>query len=568
MRTDKYMKLVYIYVKHHNVLEDIGVSLSNAHKVTFERQQLCLDTVESNLDYYYGIQSTAIVGKNGTGKSTLLDFIESSYEATDSSGLLIWFNEKGKTYHLCPINFDVDSIKVESTYTVKVNNNYRKFLNYHKVRLIKANNLSGGESSTISRRTRKNVFSHDLSLAQYKTGSPTKLAQRISRLISFFANSSWMANEQNIKVEFEFFFKPSSTIYLKNLLDRDDVRKEFKLYSDELKYLEHMLQPRPAFISDSIDDPSVSLFSELMRVNILSILRHVTKYSGFRAKLQDFMFLKLLCGYFTGRVDLSEPDTVLDLMLSSKMYEDSEVKAIPEADAVIICKRFHGVVEAIRRISEVISKHRMNIEVKDIDRFTSSQTTLIIDLMMLISKLPSNVVSNFHYGWKGFSTGEFAKLNLFSELFYYINDEKRSSSENHLIVMDEVDLYLHPDWQREFLAEMLSFLKAEYPRDRVQLVLTSHSPIIIGDFLPEDIISLYREPRQSPLVGDSFGFGTQILQLYMDGMHLSSTFGCHSKSHIDRIMNNKINKSQTAFDKELVSKIKNSNIRRMLEDTE
>lgn len=568
MRTDKYMKLVYVYVKHHNVLDDIGVSLSNAHQVTFERQQLCLDTVESNLDYYYGIQSTAIVGKNGTGKSTLLDFIESSYEATDSTGFFIWFNEKEKIYHLCPINFDVDSIKVESSYTVKVSNNYRRFLNYHKVRLIKANNLSGGESSTISRRTRKNVFSHDLSLAQYKTGSPTKLAQRISRLISFFANSSWMANEQNIKVEFEFFFKPSSTIYLKNLLARDDVRKEFELSSEELKYLEHTLQTRPAFISDSIDDPRVSLFSELMRVNLISILRHVTKYSGFRAKLQDFMFLKLLCGSFTGRVDLSEPDTVLDLILNSKMYEHSEVMAISEADAFIICKRFHDVVGAIRRISDVISEHRINIEVKDKDRFTSSQTALVIDLMMSISKLPSNVVSNFHYGWKGFSTGEFAKLNLFAELFYYINDEKRSSSESHLIVMDEVDLYLHPDWQREFLADTLSFLKAEYPRDSVQLVLTSHSPIIIGDFLPEDIVSLYREPRQSPLVGDSFGFGTQILQLYMDGMHLSSTFGSHSKSHIDRILNNKINNCQTAFDKELVRKIKNSNIRRMLGDDE
>lgn len=568
MWIEKYMKLVYVYVDQHNVLEDIGVSLSNGHQVTFERQLLCLDTVESNLEYYHGIQSSAIVGKNGTGKSTLLDFIESSYQATDSSGFFIWFNEKEKIYHLCPINFDVDSIKVESTHTVKVNSNYRRFLNHHKVRLIKANNLSGGESSAISRRTRKNVFSHDLSLAQYKTGSPTKLAQRISRLISFFANSSWMANEQNIKVEFEFFFKPSSTTYLKNLLARDNVIKEFEFSSEELKILDHMLQARPAFISDSVDDPHVPLFSELIRVNLLSILRHVTKYSGFRAKFQDVMFLKLLCGFMTGRVDLTEPDTVLDLILSSKMNEHSEVKVISQVDALIICKRFHDVVGAIRRISEVISEHRMDIEVKDKDRFTSSQTALVIDLMMSISKLPSNVASNFHYGWKGFSTGEFAKLNLFAELFYYINDEKRSSSESHLIVMDEVDLYLHPDWQREFLADTLSFLKAEYPRDSVQLVLTSHSPIIIGDFLPEDIVSLYREQGQSPQVGDSFGFGTQILQLYMDGMHLSSTFGSHSKSHIDRIMNNKINNSQTAFDKELVKKIKSSNIRRMLGDPE
>ncbi|HHX8690646.1 MULTISPECIES: AAA family ATPase [Vibrio harveyi group] len=564
----KYMKLVYLYVDHHNVLEDIGVSLSSGHKINFERQHLSLNTVKSNLDYYHGIQSSAIVGKNGTGKSTLLDFIDSSYEATDSSGFFIWFNEKETTYHICPINFDLDPIKIESMHTVKVNNNYRKFLNYHKVRLVKSNNLSGGESSTISRRARKNVFSHDLSLARYKTGSPTKLAERISRLINFFANSAWMANEQNIKVEFEFFVKPSSTTYLKNLLARDDVKKEWDLSSEDLSILEHMLRSRPAFIADSIDDPHVPLFTELMRVNLLSILRHVTKYSGFRAKLQDFMFIKLLCGFMTRQVDLSDPDTVLGLILSSGMSEFPTSKTISKADAFIICKRFQDVVEAVRTIAEIISTYRMDIEVKDKDRFTSSQTALVIDLMMAISKLPSNVVSNFHYGWKGFSTGEFAKLNLFAELFYYINDEKRSGSESHLIVMDEVDLYLHPDWQREFLADTLNFLKAEYPQGSVQLILTSHSPIIIGDFLPEDIVSLYREPRRSPQVGESFGFGTQILELYMDGMHLSSTFGSHSKSHIDRILNNKINNCQTAFDKELVSKIKNSNIRRMLGDNE
>ncbi|WP_316675855.1 AAA family ATPase [uncultured Tolumonas sp.] len=558
------MKLVYMYVAHHNVLEDIGVSFSNSHRVIFEPKNLFIDTVVNSLDYYGGIQSSAIVGKNGTGKSTLLDFIESSYEVTDSSGFFIWFNEQGKTYHLCPINFDIDTIKVESTQMVKINYNYRNFLNNHKVRLIKANNLSGGETNILSRRTRKNIFSHDLTPARYLTGSSTKLAQRIARLMNFSEKSSWMANEQNIKVEFEFYFKPSSTSYLKNILAREDAKEAFYLSSEDIMILEGMLDTKPLFMSDSIIDPSISLYSELFRKNILSILKYVTKYSGFRAKLQDFMFVRLLCGFMKGQVNFSEPDSIRELILNHKIYEHSDVKSLAHADALIVYKRFYDVMKVIRGISDVITEHRMDIEVKNIDRFTSSQARLVIDLMMLISKLPSNLVSNFHYGWKGFSTGEFAKLNLFSELFYYINDEKRLNSESHLIVMDEADLYLHPDWQREFLADTLSFLKTEYPQNSVQLIITSHSPIIIGDFLPEDIVSLYRQPNQSPQVGESFGFGTQILQLYMDGMHLSSTFGSHSKSHLDRIMNNKINKNQTAFDKELLNKIKNSNIRRML----
>ncbi|HHF3267941.1 TPA: AAA family ATPase [Vibrio diabolicus] len=560
------MKLAYVYVEQHNVLEEIGVSLSNSHRITFENRTLCLRRVENNLDYYYGIQSTAIVGKNGTGKSTLLDFIESSYEATDSSGFFVWFNDNEKTYHICPINYDIESIDIESSNTVKVSSNYRRFLNYHKVRLIKANNLSGGESSTISRRTRKNVFSHDLTLAQYKTGSSTKLAERISRLMSFFANSTWMATEKNIKVEFEFFFKSSSSTYLKNLLAREQVEVDFDLTPKEIKLLEHMLVSKPTLVSSSIDDPKVSLFSELLRANLLSALRYATKYSSFRASLQDYMFLKLLAGFMSGRLSLSEQDKVLDLLLRSDMYEYSEMKGVSHADALIVCKRFNDVVSIISDISECIMAHRSDVGIKDADRIVSSQTSFIIDLMMSISKLPSNVVSNFHYGWKGFSTGEFAKLNLYAQLFYYIKDKKRDHLESHLIVMDEVDLYLHPDWQREFLADTLSFLKTEYPTERVQFVVTSHSPIIIGDFLPEDIVSLYRESASAPKVGESYGFGTQILQLYMDGMHLESTFGKHSKTYIDNILNNKLNGEQTGFDKFLISKVKNQNVKLMLSE--
>jgi len=382
--------------------------------------------------------------------------------------------------------------------------------------------------------------------------------------MKFFSHSSWMANEKNIKVEFEFFFKSSSVTYLKNLISRDNAQDEFSIDSETVKDLQNMVKTRRGFISYTIFDNSISPFPELFRLNLLSILRYATKYSGFKSKLQDFMFVKLLCGFVKGRLDVLQLDNIKEILIGSSLYEYSSQEVLSEADALIISKRIHNVVSIIQDISDVITEYQRYIEVKDKDRFITYQAELVIDLMMLITKLPSNIVTNFHYGWKGFSTGEFAKLNLFAELYYYINDEKRSSLESHLIVMDEADLYLHPDWQREFLADTLGFLKAEFPKGSVQLVLTSHSPIIIGDFLPEDIISIYREENEPPKIGESFGFGTQILQLYMDGMHLSSTFGSHSKFHIDRIMKNKVNGCQTAFDKRLISKIKNSNIRRML----
>lgn len=48
----------------------------------------------------------------------------------------------------------------------------------------------------------------------------------------------------------------------------------------------------------------------------------------------------------------------------------------------------------------------------------------IFNLSKIIGDLSNSIAKNIPYGWEGFSTGEFAKLNLFSELYYFINDPK------------------------------------------------------------------------------------------------------------------------------------------------
>ncbi|WP_187268401.1 AAA family ATPase [Aeromonas hydrophila] len=556
------MKLVYIYIEDHNVIKQIGIKFSSSHQINQNEQEINISYNNTPLNYYYGIQSTAVIGKNGTGKSTLLDFIESSYHTTDSSGFFIWFDNKQCFYHVCLVNYELNENKISFDFPFKIHSDYKTFISKHKIRLIKSNNLSGNESSTISKKSRKNSFSHDLSLAQYKSGSASKLAIRIARLMHFFSNSTWVLHQKDITVKFEFLFKQSSTTYLKNIL----LKNPHEFSSEEISRLKHMTESRPVFLADSIADPQIPLLNELIRANLLSILRHATKQPQFSDDLQSLLFSKLLIGYVTGTINISDPHDINDVISNSGLYKNINLKGIVNIDAMMISKRFNDVIDVITKISDLITRNTDCIDTIEHDKFVLNQPKVVVELMLLISDLPSNVVSNFNYGWKGFSTGEFAKLNIFSELYYYINDVKRSSSESHLIVMDEVDLYLHPDWQREFLSDTLSFISSEYPTEQVQLILTSHSPIIIGDFLPDDIVSLHREPGLPPKITESFGFGTQILQLYLDGMHLDSTFGKHSKVHIDDILKNKFEKKQTDYNKFLISKIKDENIKKILSE--
>lgn len=78
-----------------------------------------------------------------------------------------------------------------------------------------------------------------------------------------------------------------------------------------------------------------------------------------------------------------------------------------------------------------------------------------------------------------------------------------------LVLIDELDVHLHPKWQRRVAAD----LKATFPA--IQFVCTSHSPQVIGELSPAEIRSLdegdVTEPKRS------FGMdSSRVLEELMD----------------------------------------------------
>jgi hypothetical protein len=54
-----------------------------------------------------------------------------------------------------------------------------------------------------------------------------------------------------------------------------------------------------------------------------------------------------------------------------------------------------------------------------------------------------------------------------------------------LVLIDELDLYLHPTWQ----AGLVRALKITFPR--MQFVVTTHSPILLNALTPDEVVTLY-----------------------------------------------------------------------------
>ena len=85
-------------------------------------------------------------------------------------------------------------------------------------------------------------------------------------------------------------------------------------------------------------------------------------------------------------------------------------------------------------------------------------------------------------------------------LVYQDFDDPLAEAEA-FVVIDEIDLHLHPGWQRDILPR----LKATFPK--CQFILTTHSPQVIGEVQADNLIYLQRDGEniEREMVGESFG---------------------------------------------------------------
>lgn len=88
-----------------------------------------------------------------------------------------------------------------------------------------------------------------------------------------------------------------------------------------------------------------------------------------------------------------------------------------------------------------------------------------------------------------------------------------------IVLIDEIDLHLHPSWQRRVIARLLKV----FPN--IQFIVTTHSPQTLSEVSPESIRLLYREDGAILCSQPSQSYGldsSQILRELMDDPGINS----------------------------------------------
>lgn len=95
-----------------------------------------------------------------------------------------------------------------------------------------------------------------------------------------------------------------------------------------------------------------------------------------------------------------------------------------------------------------------------------------------------------HIDMVDFSSGEKAKLNLYSKLYSY--RKTKDIKGNVLLIIDECGLYYHPEWQQAFLYDIIKYLNELFIDGNVQIMIATHSPILLSDVAKGNIVFLRR----------------------------------------------------------------------------
>ncbi|RXJ82229.1 ATP-binding protein [Arcobacter sp. F2176] len=137
---------------------------------------------------------------------------------------------------------------------------------------------------------------------------------------------------------------------------------------------------------------------------------------------------------------------------------------------------------------------------------------------------------------KTFSSLSSGEKSFFSE-FLFLNKEIFYNRENKtfLLIFDEPETTLHPQWQKKYINEVVTFLKNYTTKDiQFHVLITSHSPFILSDLPKKNIIFLEKGKQVYPFEDNQQTFGANIHTLLSHGFFMKDgLMGEFAKDKID-----------------------------------
>jgi len=513
------MKLLYVWIKEYRNIKELGFNFSSEFEIKLNNNKIEVKKRPDYVKNFFGAcitEVTAIIGKNGTGKSNIIDFICTSLikgkrNTISNARYLYIFEEDGELYYYNKLKnsiIDLQFINQDTFETLKVIQLNETSQNWD---CIFYSNIADGRKLQFAGNTVIN-----LSYEENLKNQANKI-----KYLSYIHNK----------------IKDPKGNYITALEEQIDFKNiSFRLSFDN---------------QTSNNNINIDLIKDRYKT-AYSAKDTVNKFSYFMtAALLEFLFKYYTNGNFISNafkklIDDIETTQTTDGKVAEKIATLKEKVSITLKECIIenspsLPMNINDFAALIDLLSKL--QNREYDESKYLSEYSDKyfQIKFSEGLLQLLMEYSSifNYTEMILHDWNKLSSGMKAYLNLFSNLYSHINDIEK---QNILICIDEGDLYFHPEMQRNFLNDILEFLCFQFKDKNVQVILTSHSPFLVSDLPNENLILVKIAKEDSSLSiekGDykTPSFASNIYQLFNNQFFLENgTMGEFAKKKLNELL--------------------------------
>lgn len=530
-------ELIYLWIEkdEHKCFRGMGFNFSPCFDITYdeERKKLEIDKKESiNVFCQDNIANvTAIIGENGTGKTTMMSFlttINESMSPQEKKKFLAVYLEKNEKMPTI-LNFTREKIQVVSC---------NMSLNYT------CNPILLEEINWMDQRS--HVFlSNSSYLSAAELNSRNDGINHVfmtDSTISIFENEFYRGLYGITETRRHDFDEKSRFSRLQTYYALRPDMQDFQAILDLIYYC-WLAQEKQEFAGKQIQKISFSVieagddipYDDYSQDGLLGRKRREAKVIQKQMQIENFY-------------DVLVYNLVFELLIAYESFDAWEVKQGGAASEGIFdrCVRFirrqsnnekkryyEKAIEEISEFQDIINGGKITgkFDIKNLETARCYVTVDIFRFQKVIENIRqkhSFVLKYLRFWNLRMSSGERALLNMMSRLYFsahitdFLMDKSFHWKDSILLMIDEIDLYLHPEWQRKIIMELLKAVKLNFPDKYFQIIITSHSPIVLSDIPVENSIFLQRNEhgRICQVNRNVQTFGANIHTLYRDAFFL------------------------------------------------
>ncbi len=538
------MKIVYLWVR---TLEDslkVNFNFGSPYIFNFDDQNLIL-TASPNHQYIEDLYKVnklemdinAIVGENGTGKSTILEVIRKIMNGQMVDEFIIMTKERERYNYTTNIKFTFNNFKAIRT--------KRHFKHINRIFLTNVLDPQYFHRNSSESNMNIDLSSNNLLLKSKFVDNyfRTELDYQI-KFVKKYINSEigriiQIPNSITFRINSNFNNSGVFTAPIRKKIQEIIRMNNFKQMFPKLTNSDDFKSFYKIFYKSFYKNLFYLYFFEMEHC----IQKYFNNWGGRNTKVTDTLHLAISSSIAQINIDSQFDLVALNTLIIEKLEENNL-----EAESI---KNFsHYMIKVLDNIHKI----ELYLQPNKIREFGILQVSIPVmglddEFYRLFDRF-----SMFNLGaimWTKISSGEYSFLSIFSRLDRVVGQIDLSKKKFFtLIQIDEGELYFHPQWQKQWLNTLLEGVALIFKdiQHRLQFILTTHSPFILSDLSSDRVCFLKKDKSTckietvDQLEDMSSTFGANIQQLYTNSFFLKgSLMGDFAKKKINELANEIIN---------------------------